>query len=236
MDVHGCYDELMIVLRHINFNFDHDRLFCVGDVVDRGTNNVRTIALYYQPWFFSVLGNHELMIYDLQAISHRNGNQWVIDMLNSGSNNQQIIKDLQEHIQSMPSAIDISVGDKKYGVIHAEMPFGTDYWDDISTAPDYRSTMSEQSFIWGRLVRSARIEVEVIGIDYLFTGHTIVKQPTKMGQQIFLDTGFYHTGKISIFDTQTENIHTISVDFSLHNVVSHDIISVNDLADSSVPL
>lgn len=41
-DIHGCYDELIIALRYINFNFDHDRLFCVGDVVDRGTVDLIT--------------------------------------------------------------------------------------------------------------------------------------------------------------------------------------------------
>ena len=35
-DLHGCFDHLRVMLEHIQFNRVTDRLFCVGDLVDRG--------------------------------------------------------------------------------------------------------------------------------------------------------------------------------------------------------
>lgn len=35
-DIHGCFGKLTDNLKQLNFNFDIDRLFCTGDLVDRG--------------------------------------------------------------------------------------------------------------------------------------------------------------------------------------------------------
>lgn len=58
-DIHGCYDELMILLRAIKFNPLYDRVICTGDLIDRGTKSKECVELLQEPWFFSVFGNHE---------------------------------------------------------------------------------------------------------------------------------------------------------------------------------
>lgn len=37
-DIHGCYDELMTMLRKIKFSAE-DKLIIAGDYIDRGTQN-----------------------------------------------------------------------------------------------------------------------------------------------------------------------------------------------------
>lgn len=35
-DLHGCFDELMLLMQHVRFDMTVDRLIAVGDLVDRG--------------------------------------------------------------------------------------------------------------------------------------------------------------------------------------------------------
>ena len=66
-DLHGCFDELNSLLRHIKFNTSSDRLFSTGDLLDRGPKSLDCMSLLGKNWFFPVLGNHEDII--LEKIS-----------------------------------------------------------------------------------------------------------------------------------------------------------------------
>ena len=59
-DIQGCFDPFQHLLKKIDFNPDKDRLWSVGDLVNRGPDNLRTLR-----WFYAhrdnvtmVLGNH----------------------------------------------------------------------------------------------------------------------------------------------------------------------------------
>ena len=58
-DLHGCYDELFALLKHVKFDYKNDRVFSTGDLIDRGPKSEECLQLLSKPWFFSVLGNHE---------------------------------------------------------------------------------------------------------------------------------------------------------------------------------
>lgn len=60
-DIHGQYDILMEALDNISFDRTKDRLFSVGDLVDRGPKVFECLRLLKEPWFFAVKGNHENM-------------------------------------------------------------------------------------------------------------------------------------------------------------------------------
>jgi len=61
-DVQGCITPLRNLLTKINFSYDSDRLFYLGDVVNRGENNLETMKfiLSHQDNFDMVLGNHDI--------------------------------------------------------------------------------------------------------------------------------------------------------------------------------
>lgn len=64
-DLHGCYHELMKLLRFVEFDKEKDRLFCVGDLEHRGPDSIKCLELLKnrsrsgKQWFFATLGNHE---------------------------------------------------------------------------------------------------------------------------------------------------------------------------------
>jgi len=55
-DVQGCISSLKKLLTEINFSDDSDRLFFLGDVVNRGENNLETMKfiLSHQDNFDSI--------------------------------------------------------------------------------------------------------------------------------------------------------------------------------------
>lgn len=68
-DLHGCFDELGKLLEHVKFDPNQDRLFCTGDLIDRGPKSLDCLSLLSKKWFFSVLGNHEdLLLIKLKMI------------------------------------------------------------------------------------------------------------------------------------------------------------------------
>lgn len=58
-DLHGCADELLDLLKDVNFKPGEDRLISVGDIVDRGPgiHECFEILREYKGW--ATLGNHE---------------------------------------------------------------------------------------------------------------------------------------------------------------------------------
>ena len=61
-DIQGCFEPFMALLTKLKFNPDTDRLWSVGDLVNRGPGNIETLR-----WFYAhrdnvtmVLGNHDL--------------------------------------------------------------------------------------------------------------------------------------------------------------------------------
>ena len=69
-DLHGHPDALRTLMDHVGFDYDMDRLFSVGDLVDRGPNSAGALDLLDAPWFYPVLGNHDAMLLATLNLGH----------------------------------------------------------------------------------------------------------------------------------------------------------------------
>ena len=58
-DIHGNPGVLLDALGSVGFDRERDRVFQLGDLVDRGPDSVGALALLSEPWFFGLKGNHE---------------------------------------------------------------------------------------------------------------------------------------------------------------------------------
>lgn len=61
-DIQGCYHSFQHLLERIDFNFSRDRLWLVGDIINRGSGSLETLRWIYrhQSAVTMVLGNHDL--------------------------------------------------------------------------------------------------------------------------------------------------------------------------------
>jgi bis(5'-nucleosyl)-tetraphosphatase (symmetrical) len=63
-DIQGCYTSLRRLLDHISFDPQVDRLWLVGDLVNRGPDSLATLRYVKSlgPSVFPVLGNHDVFL------------------------------------------------------------------------------------------------------------------------------------------------------------------------------
>jgi len=90
-DIHCQWNTLEKQLNEIGFNKSKDRLFSVGDLIDRGSDDCYRVLDYLsQDWFHSVQGNHEDMVLSLLSLpsgllqftysaAMQNGSKWLTD-------------------------------------------------------------------------------------------------------------------------------------------------------------
>lgn len=60
-DVHGCYDELIALLKKMNFSLNRDFLIFTGDLINRGPKSAEVLDFVYNlPNKVVLLGNHDV--------------------------------------------------------------------------------------------------------------------------------------------------------------------------------
>ena len=61
-DVQGCLEPLKCLLNQAGFNWNKDRLWLTGDLVNRGPDSLKTLRYLYKRRdnIVTVLGNHDL--------------------------------------------------------------------------------------------------------------------------------------------------------------------------------
>lgn len=74
-DLQGCYDELQHLLERIEFDPGHDRLWFVGDLVNRGPQSLECLRFVHALGgaAVTVLGNHDLSLLASAAGLRRSG-------------------------------------------------------------------------------------------------------------------------------------------------------------------
>ena len=75
-DVQGCFNSLNALLEKIKFNIDRDRLYFLGDVVNRGPHSLKTLRFIHanKDNVEMVLGNHDFHLL-VCALTERNPNK-----------------------------------------------------------------------------------------------------------------------------------------------------------------
>lgn len=194
-DLHGCYSNLMNRLDAVGFEADKDLLISVGDLIDRGSENVECLDLINQPWFRAVRGNHEQMMLDAVlgsgSILHwmQNGGSW---FYNLDAEQQIRVKSLVNKAAEMPLIIELEKGGKKFVICHADYPRG-EY--------EFGKPVDAEHVIWNRERVSSSMDgvrFDIHGADLFIFGHTPARQPMRFSNQLYIDTGAVFTGRLTL--------------------------------------
>jgi serine/threonine protein phosphatase 1 len=206
-DVHAEFNRLEELLATVGFRPESDRLISTGDLVDRGPDSDQVLDWLSRPWFYAVMGNHELMSMahacngGEDAADHvANGGAWMAAM---GPEEQL---EYAEAFAGMPLAIEIQTARGPVGVVHADMPPGLS-WQSLVTELDAGNRDSANWLLWSRQRLEAAAQGEatpdVVGIRRVYVGHTTVKKPAAVGNVCYIDTGAHFGGQMMLIDANT---------------------------------
>ncbi|MFJ4157858.1 metallophosphoesterase [Pseudomonas sp. NPDC089752] len=207
-DIHGHFRRLVQCLDAVGFDPKVDRLFSVGDLVDRGPHSVEVLAWLQKPWFHAVQGNHESL-----AITHFNGGQLDLEMYRAAGGGWfiDLPRDEQAHFVEqflqLPIALELQTDEGLIGLLHADSPFQD--WavlrDSLLFDDDARVREICQ---WSRQ-RLKEGDTQVVeGLRALLVGHTPVLQAKRLGNVWHLDTGGWAGGYFSLMDVATLQLLT----------------------------
>lgn len=190
-DIHGCFSKLDAALRRVRFSPDTDRLFAVGDLVDRGPESAQVLNWLAQPWFHSVCGNHEVMTWrrasgdPLRSVDHRaHGGQW-LDSLDADTQ-----RHLAQRLRELPLIIEVDTEQGPVGIVHADFPY--EDWSAVRSASF--SIEDEDTCLWSIDRYRAGYKQPVRNVRAVVHGHMTLRAPAQLGNVFFIDTGGWRDG------------------------------------------
>lgn len=207
-DIHGHFTKLGVALKAIGFSHDAgDRLFSVGDLVDRGPESIE--ALNFLTFVDgAVAGNHEDMAVrwpngKMDAGNYAaNGGAWMMAL------DRETQREVAAALGALPVAIELETEHGIVGIVHAECPLGS--WSDFVTQLEDPATSKgrRDGLIdcaqWSRGRIESGFSGDVEGVRAVVVGHTPLERMTSLGNTIYIDTmGWRPNGHFTLLDAAT---------------------------------
>ncbi len=189
-DIHGCFSHLRRSLEAIGFDESVDRLFSVGDLVDRGPESEQVLEWLDKPWFHAILGNHDFM-----AFRSALGKPSDVDYLQSwgewpGRLSEAEQRRIGEGLAALPLAMEIETAAGIIGLVHADCPF--DDWLDMQKMRwqgiDLTGPVAS-CCLWSVERHSRRYAGPIRNVRAVVHGHMVVRTPEILSNVHFIDTG-----------------------------------------------
>lgn len=215
-DLHGCYEIFQKELKLQAFDPEVDRIFSVGDLVDRGPDSFSCLTLLEEDWFNSVKGNHEVLWLDAHKFWFKNFDDCTVDdrinleinfkiFLKNGG---EIIDDyatyirFKELIEELPSIIELNHhSGKRFGILHAELPMQFTDWNVLHemSEEEMNNTLSDNLY-WGRTrIKSTKlVHPPIENVHRIYVGHTIQEEVFELGNIRYIDTGAFMYDKLTM--------------------------------------
>jgi bis(5'-nucleosyl)-tetraphosphatase (symmetrical) len=153
-DIQGCHDELRRLLDLVKFSPDRDRLWCVGDMVNRGPQSLEALRFLRSlgSAYTGVLGNHDLHFLALSCGAFTEGKTRSLRALLDAPDCQELF----EWVRSLPLAhrekVDTDTGLTTFLMVHAGIAPGWKFKQAVKLAseveaalrgPDYKQFLTD---------------------------------------------------------------------------------------------
>lgn len=193
-DIHGMFSSFVKLLEQADFDETADRVFAVGDLIDRGAESHRAMEFLNKPWFFSIMGNHEVLLIDSEYdkgmysswVGHCGGDWW---------NNIPIRlrPRIRKKLAKLPIAIEVETHYGNVGIVHADVPMHMAwpyFVQELTKSKEIRNYSLWSRKRYKRIVSHSNSHIpDIAGIDLVVVGHTPVVEPLHKGNVYFIDTG-----------------------------------------------
>jgi serine/threonine protein phosphatase 1 len=206
-DIHGCFARLQVALDELGFDPECDRLFSVGDLVDRGPDSEAATEWLKKPWFHAVRGNHEQMAIDFAdgrlqggaGLYVANGGGW-----NLGNTPDRSLE-IADAFRALPVAIELETAGGLIGIVHADCPDRS--WEafkaKLQAVKDPDNNPLVQTCLWDRSRTQGAAKPSVAGVQVVIVGHTPMQQITWIGNVVYIDTGAVFGRALTILDAES---------------------------------
>lgn len=248
-DLHGAYDLLLEALRTARFKPSVDRLFLVGDLVDRGDESMRALRLLKLPYVFSIQGNHEATWQWIYAEAAKAGSVGKEDLVRAIDNVAKLRADwwfnadpdqrdeLVVLFGNLPIAIEIETSRGLVGIVHADVPKDM-AWPEFTAALEAGDEEVTNIALESRQRFKKGDESGVEGVGRVFVGHTVHWDGLKRYGNVYaVDSGAifgmtdYHQGgrlTMAKIVMKTESLTAV-----LDNLTKNGLVDLRD--DGLVP-
>jgi serine/threonine protein phosphatase 1 len=211
-DLHGMFSLLESHLESLAFNPDIDRVFSVGDLIDRGTESYRVLEFLDKPWFHAIKGNHEMMLIEARhkktnyrAWVKNNGGAWWEDI------DAETQVEIRQRLTQLPVALEVVSNTGNIGIVHADIPVGLP-WKKIIHSIHFDEEVRDY-MMWSRnrikYIQLTGETISVEGIDLVVLGHTPIHKPLHIENLYYIDTGAAYSpernlGHLTLLQIQPE--------------------------------
>ena len=197
-DIHGCYDELMKLLKKAKFK-QSDRVVSVGDLVSKGPKVREVLDLFMTDKRFStVIGNHDLML-------RRYWNGENVE-LKAGprDTHKKLRRKKDKYLQflnSLPFMIDLDTHLVVHAGLRPNVELHSQTTGDLTRirvlGPDRES---EEGIPWYHVYN---------GDKTVIFGHWPAAEPRRGPKAIGLDTGCVYGNKLTAYIIETGEFKTV---------------------------
>lgn len=227
-DIHGHKKRFLKALESVGFDKSRDRLFCTGDLIDKGKHNLFILDSLREDWFFAIRGNHEQMLinrfefplvkpgwgsriqtrFEAEDQHQRGGGKWFGRLWNDLAKQR-----IYQNLSALPYAITLQTEFGDIGLVHAEVPERFESWNEFLKNLINDSDVRDDA-VWNRYAiesvyhanKGEYWEAEFQDAprfikDIILTvhGHTMSHEPVVHGNQVWIDTA-YRTGELTILE------------------------------------
>lgn len=209
-DVHGHYDGLMLLFEAIAPNSD-DRLYFLGDLIDRGPQSDMVVNFVRQNSYPCLLGNHEQMLLEvlgdgqvygpaLQAWLYSGGHSTVTSYGEAGIPPEHL-----EWMRTLPTYLDLGDIWLVHAGVHPRMPLEKQNAEQFCWIREEFHSMTQPYFL-DKLI--------ITGHTITFTLPGVVPGKLAQGQGwLGIDTGAYHpkSGWLTGLDMTNRLVYQVNV-------------------------
>jgi len=209
-DLHGMFSVLETLLEKLNFNPKVDRVFSVGDLIDRGPESYRVLEFLDQSWFFAIKGNHEMMLIQgktrtsiYQSWTKKYGGAWWEDV----SHTQQ--EEIYKRLKQLPIIFEVACDIGNIGIAHADVPVGLS-WQKIVQTIQHDEEIQNYIMWSGNRYKYLELTKETLaveGIDLVVLGHTPIAKPLHIENLFYIDTGAAYLQDVNLGHLTLLQIH-----------------------------
>ncbi|MES2623802.1 MAG: symmetrical bis(5'-nucleosyl)-tetraphosphatase [Pseudomonadota bacterium] len=148
-DIQGCYDQLRRLLDKAAFTPETDRLWCVGDMINRGPQSLQTLRFLKSlgTSVVAVLGNHDLHFLAVASGAFRDAKvNTMQDLMNAPD-----CIELFDWVRTRPLAYNEKLatqkGDKDFLMVHAGIPPNWTFEKAVACSKEVEEVLQGTDFI-----------------------------------------------------------------------------------------